>query len=142
MRKRGYSLIETVAVLLVLGVLAAAAAVPFVRPSEKAALERGVWEVQARLNYARFKSVYRGWPMKVTFRGGSCLVDHFDETTNEWVRDEEHPLPGVTVQANNAPIFHPTGTVSNLATITIFNARGTYRITLAISGRVRATRVA
>jgi prepilin-type N-terminal cleavage/methylation domain-containing protein len=142
MNTRGYSLIETVTVLLILGVLAAAAAVPFVRPSEKAALERGVWEVQARLNYARFKSVYRGRPMKVTFRGGSCLVDHFDETADEWVREEEHPLPGVTVRANNAPIFHPTGTVSNLATITVSNARGTYRITLAISGRVRATRVA
>ncbi len=142
MNSRGYTLIETVTVLLVVAVLAAAAAVPFVRPSEKAALERGVWEVQARLNYARFKSVYRGRPMKVTFRGGSCLIEHFDETADEWVREEEHPLPGVTVRANNAPIFHPTGTVSNLATITVSNARGTYKITLAISGRVRATRVA
>ncbi len=142
MNTRGYSLIETVTVLLILGVLAAAAAVPFVRPSEKAALERGVWEVQARLNYARFKSVYRGRPMKVTFRGASCLVDRFEEAADEWVREEEHFLPGVTVRANNAPIFHPTGTVSNLATITVSNARGTYRITLAISGRVKATRVA
>ena len=142
MNARGYSLFETVTVLLILGVLAAAAAVPFVRPSEKAALERGVWEVQARLNYARFKSVYRGRPMKVTFRGGSCLVEHYDETADDWVREEEHFLPGVTVRANNAPIFHPTGTVSNLATITVSNPRGTYRITLAMSGRVRATRVA
>jgi len=142
MNARGSTLIETVTVLLILGVLAAAAAVPFVRPSEKAALERGVWEVQARLNYARFKSVYRCQPMKVTFRDGSCVVDHYDETADEWVRESEHPLPGVTVQANNAPIFHPTGTVSNLATITVSNARGTYRITLAISGRIKATRVA
>lgn len=138
---RGYSLIETVTILLILGVVAAAATVPFVRPSEKAALERGVWEVQARLNYARFKSVYRSQAMRVTFRGGSCVVDHYDETADEWVREEEHPLPSVMVRANNAPIFHPTGTVSNLATITVSNARGTYRITLAISGRVRATRV-
>jgi prepilin-type N-terminal cleavage/methylation domain-containing protein len=93
MNTRGYSLIETVTVLLILGVLAAAAAVPFVRPSEKAALSAGLGG-PARLNYARFKSVYGGRPMKVTFRGGSCLIDHFDETADEWVREEEHPLPG------------------------------------------------
>jgi len=44
----------------------------------------------------------------------------------------------VTLKANNTPVFYPEGTVSNLATILVSNDRGGYRITLAMTGRVKA----
>ena len=34
----------------------------------------------------------------------------------------------------------PQGTVSDLASITVANARGSYRITVAITGRIRTVR--
>lgn len=48
-------------------------------------------------------------------------------------------LEGVNVEANNSPLFHPEGTVSNLASIYVFNSWGKYRITIAITGRIKTT---
>jgi hypothetical protein len=50
-------------------------------------------------------------------------------------------LEGVNIQANNSPVFHPQGTVSNLASIMISNTWGSYKITLAISGRIRIAKL-
>jgi hypothetical protein len=44
---------------------------------------------------------------------------------------------GVNISATNSPIFHPLGTVSNLTSVYISNTAGKYRISLAISGRIK-----
>ena len=46
-------------------------------------------------------------------------------------------LDGVNITATNSPIFHPLGTVSNLTSVYISNTSGKYRISLAISGRIK-----
>lgn len=44
--------------------------------------------------------------------------------------------PGVSVQASNHPVFHPRGTASSLATITVRNVAGSRKITVGITGRI------
>ncbi len=142
MRRTGYTLIETVAALAVAALLIAAAGAPFLLTTAGLSLERGVWQVRSALNAARLRSVFRAEDVRVSFEDGFCVVERYLEDESAWRREETRPFEGVTVEANNRPVFHPTGTVSNLATIEVWNARGRYRITLAISGRVKATRIA
>ncbi len=141
MRAKGYTLIETVVALAVGALILAAAGAPFLLTSAGLSLERGVWQVKSALNGARLRSVYRAEDVRVSFVGGFCIVERYVEAASAWRHEETRPFEGVSVKANNRPVFHPEGTVSNLATIEVWNARGRYRLTLAISGRVKATRV-
>ena len=75
--------------------------------------------------------------IKVKFDSTSYRLQKYDTKQQEWVTDEWGFLEGVNLKANNSPIFHPRGTVSNLASIYISNAKGKYKITLAISGRIK-----
>jgi len=93
------------------------------------------------MNYARYKAIFDGTKVKITFNPNSYFIEKFDEAQNEWRRDQINFLDGVILQANNSPIFHPVGTVSNLASIYISNSWGKYKITLAISGRIKVTQV-
>lgn len=104
-------------------------------------LRSGTWEVTSGLNQARFGAIMSGESVRVRFVSTGFVFERRDEGSGTWRSSREARLDGVAVRANNAPIFHPQGTVSDLATITVSNAKGTYRITVAITGRIRATRV-
>jgi hypothetical protein len=83
-----------------------------------------------------------GEPVRVRFVPSGFVLERYDAAASAWRASRRTVLDGVAVRANNAPIFHPQGTVSNMATVTVSNARGTYRITVAITGRIRTVRVA
>jgi hypothetical protein len=82
-----------------------------------------------------------GEPVRVRFLPGGFDLETRDETTGVWTLRRSARLEGVSVRANNAPVFHPQGTVSGLATITVSNAKGAYAITIAITGRIRTSRI-
>lgn len=141
MRKSGFTLIETVMVLALAGLLVYGGAVAFRGFVPKLRLESGVWEVRSSLNQARFKAVWRGTPVRVRFVPGGYRVESYDEEAGAWRLDRSGTFEGVEVRSTNDPAFHPAGTVTNLATITVANSRGTYRITVAITGRVKTVKV-
>jgi len=134
---RGFSLFEAVVALAIISTVILLASTPFLNLSPKYKLKKAAGEVYARLNYARYKAIFDGQPVRVSFGQTGYSVEKYDSNLKKW-----HPLvigilEGVTVEANNSPIFHPVGTVSNLATILIANATGKYKLTLAISGRIK-----
>jgi prepilin-type N-terminal cleavage/methylation domain-containing protein len=135
---RGFSLLETVIVLALVSLLIYGASNAFLGNAPKHRLNKAAWEIQTRLNYARHKAVFEGHPFRVRFQPGGYIVEEFDSAINTWRPETTGSCEGVIIDANNSPTFHPVGTVSNLATITISNAAGICRITLAISGRIRA----
>jgi len=96
--------------------------------------------VTAGLNQARFQAIMSGASVRVRFVPSGFVFERYDAEAAAWRPARAVTLAGVRVRANNAPIFHPEGTVSDLASITVGNARGTYRITVAITGRIRALR--
>jgi len=136
---RGLSLVETLVALFLLSVLLHLGANSFYRLEPKYRLQVAVWEIVSRLNHARFRAVLDGTPVRVRFGERRYRLEQWDEGTEAWRIIDGSALTGVTVKANNAPVFHPEGTVSNLTTIQVVNVRGGYRITLAITGRVKAT---
>jgi type IV fimbrial biogenesis protein FimT len=141
MNKRtcGFSLIEVVISITILGFIIALLSLSFTNQMPKYQLKKATWEIYSRLNYARYKAIYRGTKYKVRFESNCYLLEKFDEHKGEWRIEQQSFLDGVTITANNSPIFHPRGTVSNLASITITNSRGQFKISIAISGRIKVT---
>jgi prepilin-type N-terminal cleavage/methylation domain-containing protein len=139
--KRGFSLLEVLLMLALAGILLYAGSYAFLNLAPKYRLNRATWEIQTRLNYARYKAIFEGRDVRVSFRPRGYTVEKYDNMLKVWKVDASGSFEGVTVEANNRPTFHPLGTVSNLATITVLNSWGGFRITLAISGRIRVTKI-
>jgi prepilin-type N-terminal cleavage/methylation domain-containing protein len=138
-RTFGFSLIEVVISIAILGLIIAMLSHSFTNQAPKYQLKRATWEIYSRLNYARYKAIYRGTKYKVSFESNSYVIERFDDAKGEWRTEQRSFLDGVKITANNSPIFHPRGTVSNLASITVYNSRGQYKISIAISGRIKVT---
>ncbi|HUU51691.1 MAG: GspH/FimT family pseudopilin [Candidatus Aminicenantaceae bacterium] len=138
-RTYGFSLIEVVISIAILGLFITLLSHSFTNQAPKYQLKKATWEIYSRLNYARYKAIYRGMKYKVSFESNSYVLEKFDDPKGEWRTEQRSFLEGVTITANNSPIFHPRGTVSNLASITVENSRGQYKISIAISGRIKVT---
>jgi prepilin-type N-terminal cleavage/methylation domain-containing protein len=137
MRSNGYTLIESILVIALISILIAAGASSVAGLVPKYHLQKAVWEVRSRLTQARIRSIWEGIPIRVRFGSADYAFEIYDEKSGAWVVRSSGAIEGARIEANNAPIFHPTGTVSNLATVRIFNSRGAYKVTLAISGRIK-----
>lgn len=140
MRRQGFTLVEVVLVLALAGLFALGGAAAVGRLVPKLHLQSGIWEVTTGLNQARFRAILSGAPVRVRFDAPGFSFEICDPAEGTWRTWRTVPLPGVLVRANNAPVFHPQGTVSDLASITVWNASGAYRITVAITGRIRTVR--
>lgn len=137
----GFTLVEIVLALTLAGLFVTGGAYSFQRLVPKFQLQSGIWELTSGLNQARFRAIMSGEPVRVRFVPSGFVFERYDEAGKIWRTARTASLPGVAVRANNSPVFHPQGTVSDLASIYISNSLGEYRITIAISGRVKAIRV-
>jgi len=136
----GFTVVEVVLALALAGIFALGTAYTIQRLGPKLDLQAGIWEVTAGLNRARFQAIMSGASVRVRFVPSGFVFERYDAAAAAWRPAHAVTLAGVRVRANNAPIFHPEGTVSDLASITVGNTQGTYRITVAITGRIRALR--
>jgi len=134
---QGFTLIEILIGVFLLSILIGLCSLSFSNLSPKYRLKKAVWELHSRLNYARYKAVFDSQKVKINFGATFYTIEKYDEEQELWKLDLKQDLEGVTLEANNSPIFHPAGTVSNLASIYIFNSWGRYRITIAITGRIK-----
>ncbi|NIM58472.1 MAG: prepilin-type N-terminal cleavage/methylation domain-containing protein [Candidatus Aminicenantes bacterium] len=135
--QKGFSLVEVLIATFMIAIILGLASTSFLNLAPKYKLKSAVREINSRLNYARYKSIFEGVKVRIKFAHHSYAIETYDEEKKEWKREREYFLDGVTLQANNSPTFHPVGTVSNLASIYISNSWGKYKITLAISGRIK-----
>jgi len=93
---------------------------------------------------AKMKAVSQGNKFRITFLDHRRYVILDDDNNNgkpdlgeeQSTRDIQTDYKDVTLSSNNNPIFHPRGTASNLATITLSNSAGSKIITVGITGRV------
>jgi len=137
----GFSLLEAVIAVSLLALMTFFGSLSLKHTAPRIRLHNAAWEIHSRMNWARYKAVYSGEKIKTVFEADGYTLFAFDAVQNRWRPLRTHRLEGVIVSANNSPIFHPGGTVSNLATILINNSAGGYRITLAITGRIKLTKL-
>jgi type II secretory pathway pseudopilin PulG len=142
LRKRpGFTLIETALSLSVLSTILYLAAVSFLNLAPKYKLEKAAWEIAAALNAARMKAILEEADFKFTASPSGYRLEKRDDPAKEWLLEERRSFEGVSVSANNAPVFTAEGAVAGLATFTVENPWGGYKITLSITGRVKTTRL-
>jgi prepilin-type N-terminal cleavage/methylation domain-containing protein len=139
--KKGFTLLEALVALAVIAVLIYGTSSAFVNLAPKYRLRKATWEIQTRLNYARYRAIREGQPVRVQFQAAGYTIERYDDVLKAWQPETVGAIEGVQIQANNSPIFYPAGTVSNLATIVISNVWGKCRITLAITGRIKVTMI-
>ncbi|MBC7361770.1 MAG: type II secretion system protein [Candidatus Aminicenantes bacterium] len=139
-RNLGFSLLDTTVALSIVAVLLLVGS-SFKINNKKHQLNQAVEKVCSNLSLARFLSVYRQVPIKVSFNQNFCELAEFDSQNSFWVIKSRQLLEGVEVSANNSPVFYPQGTVSNLASIKVSNDSGLYLITIAITGRVKVSQI-
>ncbi len=138
---RGFSLLEAVISLFILAIMVSLASLSFFNRSPKYRLEKAVWEIHSRMNYARYKALFKGVKVRIKFEPKYYSIDAYDEKQKKWLTEQKYFIEDVKLQANNSPIFHPAGTVSNLASIYVSNDSGKYKITIAISGRIKTVKL-
>ncbi|MCJ7582828.1 MAG: prepilin-type N-terminal cleavage/methylation domain-containing protein [Candidatus Aminicenantes bacterium] len=134
---KGYSLIEVLICLFIFSIMIGLSSTSFLSLSPKYKLQKAAWEIRSRLNFARYKAIFEGEKVRVSIDSPGYKIEQYDENQKIWVVKLENILDGVSVEANNSPLFHPGGTVSNLASIYVTNSWGQYKITIAITGRIK-----
>ncbi|MFO7980555.1 MAG: hypothetical protein R6V00_06945 [Candidatus Aminicenantes bacterium] len=134
---KGFSLLETVLSLFLIGVIIGLSSLSFLDKSPQYKLKKAVWEVNSKMNLARYKSIFDNAKFRIKFIESGYIIEKYHEEKKMWIMEAKKTLDGVNISATNSPIFHPLGTVSNLTSIYISNSAGKYRITLAISGRIK-----
>ncbi len=135
--EKGFSLMEALIALFILVIMMNITITSFLNLAQKYRLNKAVWEINSRLNAARYRAIFDGIKVRLRIDSRSYTIEIYDENQKKWKKEKECFLDGVTLQANNTPTFHPGGTISNLASIYIFNSWGKYKITTAISGRIK-----
>jgi hypothetical protein len=93
------------------------------------------------MNFARYKAVCEGTKVRLRFDADGYLVETWDRNQSVWKQAPKYFVDGAVITANNTPTFFPVGTVSNLCTVHVSNAWGTFKLSLAISGRIKVTQV-
>ena len=141
MRKKGFSLLDLVITLSLLSILLCIS-LPFSKKMGlKYLLKSTTREICANLNYARYKSIFQKTKYRVRFFEKNYAVERYNSIKKKWEIEKINILRNVIVNTNNNPVFHPNGTVSNLASIYISNSTGKYKITIAISGRIKISKL-
>lgn len=140
-RTSGFTLIEILVIIFILSVMLFLLSSSVFTTSSRHYLDKTAYEIYARMNQARYKAIFKGTKVRVVFSSHTCSTEIFQKNSNEWALLHRMYVDHATVEANNSPIFHPMGTVSNLASIYVRNKGGAYKITLAISGRIKLVKM-
>lgn len=133
----GFSLLETVIFLCIISLLIGIAGLAFTHRSPRHYLDKAAWEIYSRMNQARFRAILERRKVRCSFTENGYSMEEFDEESGEWREFQHRTLEEVHVDANNSPVFHPRGTVSNLTSVYVSNIAGRFRISLAMSGRLK-----
>lgn len=139
--ERGTTLLEVLAVLAILGILIGLASAGISNRTPKYRLLKTVREIHSRMNHARYKAIFAGTIVRLRLKNSSYRIETWDKNLSQWVGGPERFVEGVRIEANNTPTFHPIGTVSNLCSIHVTNSWGCYRLSLAITGRIKIVQV-
>jgi Tfp pilus assembly protein FimT len=138
---RGFTLFEAVVSIALLASIVYMGSTAILKMAPRYSLEKAVWEIRSVLNAARYRALFEGASYRVRFSKSAYSIERYDESKKAWTLAGRSPLEKVAIESNNAPVFTPEGTVSGLATIIVANAWGSYKITLAITGRIKSARI-
>lgn len=143
----GFTITELLIVVSIAGIVTSLGISWLRNQIPKITLQGAVQQIRSDLLAVRMQAARERNPVRIRFLDAHRYAIHDDDNHNGkpdqgermLVRDLRDHYRGVTLQSTNQPIFHPRGTASNLATITLSNITGSMRIKVNITGRVTVT---
>ncbi len=144
MRQRGFTLIELMIVLAIIGILSVYGASNFAQWRANARVTSAAREIAADLQLARMRAIALNTTVRVMF-DITGETYQLQRATGPGTFEADGPLkdfhilyPGINVASVSAtPQFRARGTAIGFGTITLSNAYGrTKNITISIAGRV------
>ena len=81
----GFTLIEVVIVLSLLGTLVYMGTSSFLSLIPKYKLESAMWDIRSTLNAARYKAVFENASVRVRIGGGQWEMEKYDAVRKVWV---------------------------------------------------------
>ncbi|MFQ6068980.1 MAG: Tfp pilus assembly protein FimT/FimU [Candidatus Aminicenantales bacterium] len=138
--RRGFSSLDVLLSVFIVALVAYVASSSLLSLRPKYVLQKSLWEIHTCLHAARYQAIIKGEKVRVRFFPSGYSIDTYDDVRKTWMAEKKHSLEGVNFEANNSPCFHPNGAVSNLASIYVWNSWGRYKISVAITGRVKIKR--
>lgn len=135
MKRNGFNLIETTVSLSLISLLMVFSIPSFKNIIAKLQFKSSQSQVVNSLYLARYKSAFTGLSYRWKALGDSIVIER--EGSKGWVLEKKIKLDYGTVTANNTPVFHPEGVVTNMATINLKGKNCTSKITVAITGRIK-----
>lgn len=141
-RERGFTLVELMIVIVVLGILAAIAAPNYQSFMAQRRLNGAARQIMSDLMNARMLSVTQNRNVQVTFptsAGDSYTYDSTDTTVTRNIQTGSG-YHDVTVMGNNNPTFAPTGRLTGITackvTLTSTTLAQTKEVKVSSAGRV------
>ena len=147
-KKYGFTLVELMIVLVIMGIVSAIAAPNFMHYMAERRLNGAARMVMSDLMAARQKAVSHNNEFKVFFNASNRQYTLLDDDDNDGaadtgeateVRDMQIDYYDVTLSASANPIFTPRGTSTNGTKVTLTSSRtgGTKYVKTAWTGRVK-----
>ena len=143
--QKGYTLTELLITLSIIGIIATLSGTWLLEQIPTLRMRGAVRQVRSDCLAARMAAVNQGNKFRIIFRD-SYRYDILDDDNNNGKHDPGEEMQSrdlridysdVTLRSTNNPIFHPRGTASNLATITLMNSVESKTLTVGITGRVK-----
>jgi len=148
-RETGFTLVELMIVVLLMGILAAIAAPSYQGYMARSRLNGAARMVFSDLATARMDAVNMNRRVQVFFDGTqaspAATYRICDDASGDGAvasnegrniaRNIRNHYGDVSVGSNNDPIFLPNGTAAKLPTIKVSNSKGDLDITISIAGR-------
>jgi type IV fimbrial biogenesis protein FimT len=148
-RPQGMTLTEILVTLAIIGMLVGIGLPTYTSQMPKYRLNAAARQVLTDLLLARKLAMSEVHVVQVSFRQPHHYLIWQDRNDDGHINSGELITKdvsdhGVTLRANNQPRFHPTGTVTHLATIVLRHRSAPQRLqrclSISIAGRVKQTR--
>jgi len=134
---------ELMVTVAVIGIVARVATVNVIREIPRYRLTNAATQLAWTFRALRMRAISQHHTVTVTFTNNQVYTvwtDFNDNGSSDsgevQTTDLSGAYPGVQLNSTTNPVFNPTGTVTNLPTITLTNPSGTKTLTMNILGDI------
>jgi type IV fimbrial biogenesis protein FimT len=143
-RAAGFTLVELLVTVAIIALVSSVAATNVVRQMPRQRLNSAAKQMAWNLRALRMQAISQNRSVTVTFINEYVYTIWTDSNANGTAETGEvqtknisSNYSGVTLASTNNPVFNPTGTVSNLASITFTGAGSSKVITMTAAGEIK-----